>query len=283
MRPVTLYKYLSPERIDVLKYLRIRFTQVSALNDPFESYPGLVIGTREWYMTVFRSRAEGEMKELGIRGEGKRKQYWRARKKDFDHFHKCYTDIDWLLEQSAIVQHMSDTVHGCLSLSATCTNILMWSHYAQHHQGYVLGFDANHEYFGRSVDPVVYSDNRPPHKPFEHRHSGDLFYTKSTDWAYEQEYRKFQPFVEPIRLANGNEFLPYRESGSPGKPNEEVVLYPLPRAAIQTVILGWKASPELHAAVALALDANQLGHVPIRRAQPSLAKFEMEIAPKANK
>lgn len=32
-----VYKYLRPERIDVLKNSLIRFTQPAALNDPFES------------------------------------------------------------------------------------------------------------------------------------------------------------------------------------------------------------------------------------------------------
>jgi hypothetical protein len=279
VRPATLYKYLSPERTDVLQNLRIRFTQVSALNDPFESYPGVLIGEREWYLSVFRGRIEDEMEKLGIRGEGKRKQYWRARKKDFDHFHKCYTDVNWLLEQSELVQRMSDTVHGCLSLSAICTNILMWSHYAQHHRGLVIGFDAEHEYFGRSVDPVVYSTSRQPHNPSEHQHSGDLFYAKSTDWAYEQEYRKFQSFVEPIKLANGNDLLPFPKRGPSVRPNEAIVLFPIPAEAIQCVILGWKSSPTLHNEVAEALNANQLAHVPIRKARPSLTKFEMEVSP----
>lgn len=34
-----LYKYLNPDRVDVLKQRRIRFTQPSALNDPFEFKP----------------------------------------------------------------------------------------------------------------------------------------------------------------------------------------------------------------------------------------------------
>jgi hypothetical protein len=34
-----LYKYLRPERADVLKSLEIRFTQPNALNDPFELRP----------------------------------------------------------------------------------------------------------------------------------------------------------------------------------------------------------------------------------------------------
>ena len=110
---------------------------------------------------------------------------------------------------------MSDSVQGCLSLSATATNVLMWSHYAQNHEGYVIGFDADHEYFGESVSPVIYSSVRPPHNPFEHRHSGAIFYTKSADWSYEQEYRKFHSFVEPIKLENGNYLLPIPASRRP--------------------------------------------------------------------
>ncbi|WP_321413254.1 hypothetical protein [uncultured Desulfobacter sp.] len=34
-----LYKYLPPERIDVLSNLRIRFSQPRSLNDPFETAP----------------------------------------------------------------------------------------------------------------------------------------------------------------------------------------------------------------------------------------------------
>ena len=34
-----LFKYLRPERIDVIEKLEIRFTQPGALNDPFELRP----------------------------------------------------------------------------------------------------------------------------------------------------------------------------------------------------------------------------------------------------
>ena len=33
---MTVYKYVTPERVDVLRKERIRYTQASALNDPFE-------------------------------------------------------------------------------------------------------------------------------------------------------------------------------------------------------------------------------------------------------
>jgi len=36
---MTLFKYIRPERIDVVENLEIRFTQPDALNDPFELRP----------------------------------------------------------------------------------------------------------------------------------------------------------------------------------------------------------------------------------------------------
>ena len=34
-----IYKYLSPERVDVLENQMLRFTQANYLNDPFEHLP----------------------------------------------------------------------------------------------------------------------------------------------------------------------------------------------------------------------------------------------------
>ena len=280
-RPRTFYKYLSPKRTDVLQNLRIRFTPVSALNDPFESLPGIMIGDREWYVELFRKRVEREIIERAIRSPVKRKQYRRVRKKEFENFYNCYTDVSWLTKLSEDVRQMSDSVQGCLSLSATATNVLMWSHYAQNHEGYVIGFDADHEYFGKGVSPVIYSSIRPTHNPFEHRHSGAIFYTKSSDWSYEQEYRKFQSFVEPIKLENGNWLSPYRPGdASPGQKNA-VVLFPIPPDSISSVILGWKSTPELHKAITRALESHQLQHVQVYAACPSPDRYEVELMPVA--
>jgi len=243
----TFYKYLHPERVDVLRNLRIRFTQVSALNDPFESLPGTIQKGREWYLQQFHEkRVDPEMVRFGITGQIEREQFGRAREKEyFTNFLTCYTDQKWLEEQSEYVQHGSDHVQGCLSLSATPKNILMWSHYAHNHKGYVIGFDAEHDYFGRTVRPVIYSDLRPSHNPLEERHSGEIFYTKSRDWSYEQEHRKHQAFVEAIKLPNGHTLLPLKKADGPIPANLAIVLYPLPKDSIKCLILGWKSSPEL--------------------------------------
>jgi len=275
----TLYKYLHPDRVDVLQNLQIRFTQVSGLNDPFESLPGTIQKDREWYLQQFHEkRVDFEMLRLGITGENEREQFKRdCEKEHFNNFLTCYTDQKWLDEQSECVQHGSDHLQGCLSLSTISKNVLMWSHYAHNHKGYVIGFDAEHEYFGRTVRPVVYSDVRPSHNPFEERHSGEIFYTKSKDWTYEQEHRKHQAFVEAIKLADGRTLLPFKSADGPIPINLAIMLFPLPKETIKCLILGWKSAPELEQKLRLALDQHQMNWTVIYRATPSPTKYEMEI------
>lgn len=276
MQPEVLYKYLSPERIDVLESLRIRFTQVSALNDPFESLPGATLENPEWYKTYFERRRASAAQRLGLSSPPEQAE--RRRGEQFAHFLKCYTDREWLAELSATVQRMADTVDGCLSLSANCTNILMWSHYAANHRGFVLGFNTDHEFFGPSVSAVKYSASIPKINPFEAKHSADIFYTKSNDWHYEQEYRKFLPFIEAERLPNGNYFLPYEESPGEHPSNKKINLVPFPKESIHCVILGWKSLPELRESVVGTLGKHGL-KVPVLRALPSLTEYKMEVQP----
>jgi hypothetical protein len=155
----------------------------------------------------------------------------------------------------------------------------MWSHYARHHTGFVVGFHAAHEFFGPTVSPVIYSSDRPKVNPFEARHEGALAYTKSEHWKYEQEYRKFKCFVEPVRLSNGNWLAPYQKSSSKRETNNSVVLFPFPADSIAKVILGWKSTPELHSTVVASLETHNLGHIPVLFARPSPTLYEMELAP----
>jgi len=79
-----------------------------------------------------------------------------------------------------------------LCLSEIWDSILMWSHYADQHRGYCLGYDAksfkNFGLFGG----VHYQEDYPRMSPLE---AGTfqfmLFHTlcKSKDWSYEREYR----------------------------------------------------------------------------------------------
>ena len=81
----------------------------------------------------------------------------------------------------------------------------MWAHYADSHRGFVIGFDSNSDFFnpdnGKAIDglrPVTYSGERAefPESGLTsadsaqlHSANEQLFFTKNSDWAYEQEMR----------------------------------------------------------------------------------------------
>ncbi len=85
---------------------------------------------------------------------------------------------------------------GVLCLAATCTEILMWSHYANNHRGICLEFrtDAKDSIFS-NARPVKYSDEYP-HLDLRNmvedeqlRNATAWMLTKSTNWSYEREWR----------------------------------------------------------------------------------------------
>lgn len=273
------FKYLSPERADVLENLKIRFTQAFALNDPFESFPGIVQKDKEWYRKKFLKMICEEADGFNFRSPVKRKQYKRARKRDFDNFYRCYTDEEWLFEQAQSIILMDSVIQGYLTMSATNKNILMWSHYAQNHKGYIIGFDSEHSFFEYGVTKVQYSDERPYLDPTQSKQDASIFYTKSKDWKYEEEYRKSMGFVEPIILENGNTLLPFPDE--PPHPNDEALrqvrLFDFPKECVTSVIIGWRSRPELEKSLTSALEVHNMGNVRIFKAIPHKYKYEMEM------
>jgi hypothetical protein len=85
--------------------------------------------------------------------------------------------------------------YGVLSLSASPSNMLMWSHYADSHKGVCLQFDT-------SITPVP-GWKRYEYRPVQYRQSRgvdvlahdideciqQLIFSKGSDWSYEEEHR----------------------------------------------------------------------------------------------
>jgi len=77
----------------------------------------------------------------------------------------------------------------------------MWSHYADSHRGFVIGFDDENLFFHqqtpRTVSPLMqvhYSLKRPVVPQFEDLAENlheTVFLTKSEQWSYEEELRMF--------------------------------------------------------------------------------------------
>jgi hypothetical protein len=76
---------------------------------------------------------------------------------------------------------------GMVCFSLSWQNPLLWSHYAERHQGVALGFDINKG----KIKKVSYVKKRPTLQTANLQVVHHLLYTKYVDWQYEQEVRVF--------------------------------------------------------------------------------------------
>jgi hypothetical protein len=75
---------------------------------------------------------------------------------------------------------------GMLCLCEAPDNLVMWSHYADRHEGICFEFDTQYEPFARAIN-VRYERERP--RP---EYNATIF-TKQLDWGYEREWRVLRP------------------------------------------------------------------------------------------
>jgi len=87
---------------------------------------------------------------------------------------------------------------GVFSMSQIKDNILMWSHYANQHKGFCIGFVRKSDNLLGDIDktqPVEYDCNYPEVDPLDENGNYDqsiftkMLFTKAKDWEYEKEWR----------------------------------------------------------------------------------------------
>ncbi len=107
----------------------------------------------------------------------------------------------------------------------------MWAHYADHHRGVAIGFDASE--FRALLYRVIYTTERAEYHPLFNAEPDDLYRriirTKSLDWAYEDEYRVIVAWAAcDKRHTSGREmfFLPFAKD------------------AVREIIIGCRASDD---------------------------------------
>lgn len=90
-------------------------------------------------------------------------------------------------------KEQNNKLFGIFSTTSKNDNLLMWSHYADSHRGFCIGFDKFILFplIHASLGPVLYETEFPKIGMFD-RSDGTLtriLSTKSIDWKYEDEYR----------------------------------------------------------------------------------------------
>ncbi|WP_160167633.1 DUF2971 domain-containing protein [Vibrio rotiferianus] len=182
-----LYKYF-PIDSKFTNNLRVAFSIKRELNDPFELLPShnalnKAMESNTLYQPVF-SIFESEQE---------------------------------LLEPKKMIKDINDPNFGCpifhhygiFCLSGKRDNILMWSHYASNHTGFVIGFDANHPFFNQNLNDSCFTKaignvEKVEYKQDKRRATSSAFESwflqKAKDWEYEDEYRMILPVKNADRI-----------------------------------------------------------------------------------
>jgi hypothetical protein len=270
-----LYKYFAPSRSGFLEKPMVRFTPPSFFNDPFDCLPATdgfgipqirdLVDRNKHFLasqialeTIPEDIRQLKLMALELSSESLFKDYCKDPGARGDMY------LDFLRKR------MSRQI-GVLCLCTTPKNTLMWSHYSQEHEGFVVGFNSKHEFFCHRHDepdeigrlcPIKYVEKRPSidiRRIDDPTYIPDFIFAKSRDWKYEQEWR----IVRFVKNASDT-------------PAPNVHLFNVPSDAILEVIFGYRAEKSL---VDDLLSAANMKHLKFFKASISRKSYEMDILP----
>lgn len=256
MIPKLLYKYFPAERASVLENGLIRFTQAGDLNDPFELRAVFksVYSKQDLTRVIDRTVNKELLAVLPSVPKQHRPQLMaiareRATVEIRPQIEEGITQVLRLFN-NLILPQAANTAVGVLSLTQDPLSLLMWAHYAQSHQGFVIQLNTRsaffalqagvHEDFGK-LHEVKYTKRRLVFDVSADNTSNaiDMLCTKPIEWAYEKEWR----LVRPLNSCNARVL----------RPPFDICLYQLPPDAVDAVFVGDRLSRASFDSIAAAL------------------------------
>lgn len=304
-----LYKYLPPERIDVLTTLHVRFTQAEDFNDPFEVAPHLdaILPPRaidalfgqlvsnfgafslESVASVLKSAGltVDDIDEL-VGSSGAVRRFENLLNSGIP-AHELREGIKSFLSQTAatarptfgtVFQQKFGTRFGIFSLSETPLSLLMWAHYADSHRGYLLEIESDHPTLANAASagaiarllPVSYRVDRPAVTAYDPSVLPEHHLDNLVRDVLLTKSAQWSYEREHRMILPLNDFerFPHRIV------QERCHLFPVPPEVITGVVIGARATLSTRAAIARALKENVLlSHVTSRQANVSPARFEV--------
>lgn len=301
-----LYKYLLPERTDVLRGAMLRFTQPNRFNDPFEMLPYVVsivekraldilIAQFGEILTNFSALSRYPDAETWVQNESRRRNCTPTELLNTIRQQPELTSAIMAIFRGGLSLDMFDkrkfvvelqrkfgATFGILCLAEDPANLLMWAHYTSSHTGFVIGFDAEDEFFDQrsnesqtihKVRKVRYSNTRPvanilnPLKGASanvKQFANDFVFTKGVEWDYEKEWRMILPLDEKDLWLD----------------QEDIYLFSFPPRIVKTVILGCRILDDTKDEIeALINQDDRYAHVKLQRASIDEKEFRLNIGP----
>jgi len=209
-----LYKYRNPDfdyNWEILEDQKIYFADPKSFNDPFDSNIKLRFDLLE--VDELRKRFDRQVK-IQQPGAG-----YFLRKPQVDRY---IANVYNPVTHDAAVSKWIESFTGKMRMFCICpdkANILLWSHYANNHKGFAIGFDPNKFYDFWSVNKgfllghIAYRNEYPillPPADTDIETKQDIVVTvtnvKSKIWSYEQEVR-MTVFDGPEKLSFDAELI----------------------------------------------------------------------------
>ncbi|WP_432459496.1 DUF2971 domain-containing protein [Agarivorans sp. QJM3NY_25] len=205
--PLFFYKFVSFERKDILENGLIRFSPIGEFNDPFELEPTITPYSRKFVEHWYSS--DGDLRSIDFNGEDYR--FSSERSEQVGYYKELYKkEIGKYGVLSLSSNKEINQLHtvSVPSKKDPRTNILMWSHYADSHKGFVIEFFSDF-IDGIELKRVDYSNSRGylTFEDVKENSFSHIFYSKSSEWSYEQEYRAVLPLKQAYETKDGKYHL----------------------------------------------------------------------------
>lgn len=218
MMPSKLYKYraFGVRALRSLTEAEVHYSRPRTFNDPLDCDPtfDVDVGRATLEKLLYRML----LRRLEKKQAADRVGYLRYMSTEYGDFETDKAVEAYLVRMLArdIKDELDDefSQHGVLSLSATWSSALMWSHYADEHRGICVEYDTTDQEHP-NLGPVSYRAPRAVKASDLARWKGSddaaakdrvlqtYFYAKSSEWKYEKEWRD-------VRDGNGVKELPFR-------------------------------------------------------------------------
>ena len=204
-KPVYFYKFVPFDRKDILENGLIRFAPIGNFNDPFELEPTITPLSRN-YLNHIKKMSDKEVQKIKLTEDDI--DYSISRMDEIDTYRKKYKEE---VEKYGVLSLSSNMrINPLLSVSMPekndpRTNILIWSHYSNNHKGFVIEFRA--DFIEEiSIEEVEYSNEREvlTFEDIEINNFNKVFFKKSIEWKYEQEYRAILPLEKCTKIVQGD-------------------------------------------------------------------------------